>query len=220
MTTALAMGNKLGQPAHQNASYLIYAVGAAVTAGVVEEIVVLAFVVTTLRQAARPLPEIVLVAVLMRCSYHDYYGLGVLGIAIWATVFIWLFLRAGSIVPLVVVHIAWDANIFLGERWHVIPLASANVYLLLFVIAAITWLVDLRAGSLGRQGPPGGAPVVEPPVTGPQVTGPPITGSPLTGPSITGPAATGSSVTGPPVPDEPPLRLRASADASPPVTPR
>jgi len=169
VTTALAMGNKLAQPAHQDASYLIYAVGAAVTAGVVEEMVVLAFVVTTLRQAARPLPEIVLVAVLLRCSYHDYYGLGVLGIAVWATVFIWLFLRTGSILPLIVVHIAWDANIFLGQRWHAIPLASANVYLLLFVIAAITWLADFRARSPGRQDPLGGMPVAEPPLAGPPV---------------------------------------------------
>jgi membrane protease YdiL (CAAX protease family) len=164
VTTALAMGDKLGQPAHQNASYLIYTVGAAVTAGIVEEMVVLAFVVTTLRQAARPLPEIVAVAVLLRCSYHDYYGLGVVGIAIWATVFIWLFLRTGSILPLIVVHIAWDSNIFLGQRWRAIPLASANVYLLLFVIAAITWLADLRARSIGRQGPPAGLPVAAPPV--------------------------------------------------------
>jgi len=180
VTSALAMGDKLGQPAHQNASYLIYTVGAAVTAGIVEEMVVLAFVVTTLRQAARPLPEIVLVAVLLRCSYHDYYGLGVLGIAVWATVFVWMFLRTGSVLPLVVVHIAWDSNIFLGQRWHALPLVSANVYLLLFVIAGITWLADLRARNLGRQPSLGGMPVVTP---------------------------TAEPLPGPPVADEPPRRL-------------
>ena len=185
VTTALAMGSKLGQPAHQDASYLIYAVGAAVTAGVVEEMVVLAFVVTTLRQAARPLPEIAVVAVLLRCSYHDYYGLGVLGISVWATVFVWLFLRTGSILPLIVVHIAWDANIFLGQRWHAIPLAGANVYLLLFVLAAITWLADVRARGPGLQAP---------------LAGPPLAGPPLAGP---------------PVADEPPLRLDQQAAVRP-----
>jgi len=33
-------------------------------------------VVTTLRQASRPMAEIVVVAVLLRCSYHIYYGPG------------------------------------------------------------------------------------------------------------------------------------------------
>ena len=175
VTSALAMGDRLGQPAHQDASYLIYAVGAAVTAGIVEEMVVLAFVVTTLRQAARPLPEIVLVAVLLRCSYHDYYGLGVIGIAVWATVFIWLFLRTGSILPLIVVHIAWDANIFLGQRWHAIPLVSANGYLLLFVVAGLTWLGDVRARSAARQAPLEGMPVAAPPAAVPPATGAAVT---------------------------------------------
>jgi membrane protease YdiL (CAAX protease family) len=141
-TVALSMGHKLGQPAHQDASYLIYTLAASVTAGIVEEVVVLAFVVTTLRQAARPLPEIVLVAVLLRCSYHDYYGLGVIGIAIWAAVFVWLFLRVGSVLPLIVVHAAWDSNIFLGQRWRAVQLVSAYGFLLLFGLAVLSWLAD------------------------------------------------------------------------------
>jgi membrane protease YdiL (CAAX protease family) len=153
ITSALAMGNKLGQPAHQDASYLIYTLAASLTAGVVEEMVVLAFVVTTLRQAGRPVPEILLVAVLLRCSYHDYYGLGVIGIAVWATVFVWLFLRTGSVLPLVVVHVLWDANIFLGQRWHEVQVATAYVWIMLVLIAAITWLVDLQAR---YRGPPPG----------------------------------------------------------------
>jgi membrane protease YdiL (CAAX protease family) len=143
VTVALAMGNKLGQPVHQDASYLTYTIAASLTAGIVEETVVLAFVVTTLRQAARPVPEIVLVAILLRCSYHDYYGLGVIGIAVWAAVFAWLFLRSGSVLPLIAVHAAWDANIFLGQRWHVVQLASALTFLGLLGIGVISWLAGL-----------------------------------------------------------------------------
>ncbi|HEX5190827.1 MAG TPA: CPBP family intramembrane glutamic endopeptidase [Streptosporangiaceae bacterium] len=154
-TSALAMGNKLGQPAHQDASYLIYTLAASLTAGVVEEMVVLAFVITTLRQAGRPTAEILLVAVLLRCSYHDYYGLGVIGIAVWATVFVWLFLRTGSVLPLIVVHVLWDANIFLGQRWHEVQVATAYVWIMLVLIAAITWLVELQAR---YRGPPPGDP--------------------------------------------------------------
>jgi membrane protease YdiL (CAAX protease family) len=154
VTGILAMGNKLGQPAHQDASYMIFTVVASLTAGIVEETVVLAFVVTTLRQARRPLPEIVLVAVLLRCSYHDYYGLGVLGIAIWAAVFVWLFLRTGSVLPLIVVHFLWDTAVFLGQRWHVVQIAGAYAWLILLLAAGISWLVDLKAR---HAGPPGGS---------------------------------------------------------------
>ncbi|MGI9007573.1 MAG: CPBP family intramembrane glutamic endopeptidase [Streptosporangiaceae bacterium] len=154
VTVALAMGHTLGQPAHQDAAYLLYAVGASVTAGVVEETIVLAFVVATLRQAGRPLPEIVLVAVLLRCSYHDYYGLGVLGIAVWALAFIWLYLRGGSILLLIVVHVLWDSSIFLGQRWHDIRQISVEVFLLLLVVAGLTWMAEVRNRS--ASGPPAG----------------------------------------------------------------
>ena len=145
VTGVLAMGNKLGQPAHQNAAYLVFALAASLTAGLVEETVVLAFVVTTLRQARRPTAEIVLVAVLLRCSYHDYYGVGVIGIALWAAVFVWLFLRTGSVLPLIVVHVLWDANIFLAQRWHELQIVTGYGWVLLLLVAAVTWLVDVKA---------------------------------------------------------------------------
>jgi len=155
VTGVLSMGHKLGQPGHQDTSYVIFTVVASLTAGIVEETVVLAFVVTTLRQARRPLPEIVLVAVLLRCSYHDYYGLGVLGIAIWATIFVWLFLRTGSVLPLIVVHVLWDTVIFLGQHWHAVLIAGANAWLLLLLAAGISWLLEVHSR---RAGPPGALP--------------------------------------------------------------
>ena len=168
VTSALAMGNKLGQPAHQDASYLIYTLSASLTAGIVEETVVLAFLVTTLRQARRPLPEIVLVAVLLRCSYHDYYGLGAIGIAIWASVFVWLFLRTGSVLPLIVVHVLWDSNIFLGQRWHELQIATAYIWIMLVLFAALTWILDVQSR---HTGPPGGSQVtvIPPPVVAPSL---------------------------------------------------
>src|SRR5260370_63454 len=128
---------------------------ASLTAGIVEETVVLAFVVTTLRQARRPLPEIVLVAVLLRCSYHDYYGLGVLGIAVWAAIFVWLFLRTGSVLPLIVVHVLWDTTIFLGHHWHAVMIATPYRWLFLLLAARISWMIELHAR---HAGPPGRSP--------------------------------------------------------------
>jgi hypothetical protein len=195
ITSAVAMGNKLGQPAHQDAAYLVYTMAASLTAGIVEETVVLAFVVTTLRQAGRPAAEILLVAVLLRCSYHDYYGLGVIGIAVWAAIFVWLFLRTGSVLPLIVVHVLWDANIFLGQRWHEVQIATANIWILLVLVAAISWLVDVRA----RRAPPsaGSGPSVLPPPGSTVPAPPPAVVSP---PGQTGPPAPARSLD-PPAPD-------------------
>jgi len=153
LTGALETG-KLGQPARQDNSYLMYATAASLAAGIVEETVVLAFVVTTLRQAGRPLLEILLVAVLLRCSYHDYYGPGVVGIAVWAAVFVWLFLRTGSVIPLIVVHFLWDAIIFAGQRWHWLVGAGLTAALLLLVAATITWVAGIsrRHGGAPRPG--------------------------------------------------------------------
>lgn len=165
VTVALAMGHHLGEPAHRDAAYLLYAISASLAAGVVEETVVLAFVVSTLRQARRPMPEIVLVALILRCSYHDYYGLGVLGIVVWASAFVWLYLRGGSVLPLIVVHVLWDSSIFLNERWHNIRLFSGEAYLLVVIVAVVTWLVDARnkrAAGPSAGGPPGPVPWVAP----------------------------------------------------------
>jgi len=199
VTVALAHGNKLGQPGHQDASYLIYTMAASLTAGVVEEMVVLAFVVTTLRQAARPLPEILLVAVLLRCSYHDYYGLGVLGIAVWAAVFVWLFLRAGSVLPLIVVHVLWDANIFLGQRWNAPRTASAIAFVCLFGAAVISWIADIGA----RRAPRSLADGPGPRAAGPPRDGPPGYSQPGYGPPGYGPPGNGQPAAGPPAPGPP-----------------
>lgn len=144
ITTLFATG-KLGQPSVQDSSYTLYATAASLAAGVVEETVVLAFVVSTLRQAGRPLTEVAAVAIVLRMSYHDYYGPGVVGIAVWAAVFIWLYLRTGSIIPLIIVHFFWDATIFWTQRWHWVGVAAVYVSIALIIAAAMSWWAD-RAG--------------------------------------------------------------------------
>lgn len=157
ITGALATG-KLGQPVRQDGGYLTYATAASLAAGVVEETVVLAFLVTTLRQARRPLAEILIVAVVLRCSYHDYYGPGIAGIAVWAAVFVWLFLRSGSVIPLIVVHFLWDATIFWGQRWHWVQGARLIAALLAVVVATMSWLADVSKRSGGGPSPGGRTP--------------------------------------------------------------
>jgi membrane protease YdiL (CAAX protease family) len=160
--TAQLTANRLAHPARPDASfYLLFGTAASIAAGVIEEVVVLAFVVSTLRQARRPLPEIVVVAVLLRCSYHDYYGPGVVGIAVWAIVFIWLYLRLGSVMPLIVVHILWDILGFYAMNKHWLPAIAAlqiAAVLLLPPFALITLLADAshRSGPDRTPAMPGG----------------------------------------------------------------
>ncbi len=157
ITAGLAGSNRLLQPAHQDYSYLLYSLTASLAAGVIEELVVLAFVVTTLRQAGRPLPEIVVVGLLLRCSYHDYYGFGVAGIAVWAAVFIWLFLRTGSILPMLVLHVLWDATLFTGQRWVLADNLGGVVIVALILVAVVSWIVNVISRRGGTRVPPDGA---------------------------------------------------------------
>lgn len=134
-----------------SAPELLFAVTDSVQAGVVEELVVLAFLIVTLRQARRPMWEIVVVALVLRGSYHIYYGPGVVGIVVWAALFVWIYLRTQSLLPLIVAHASWDAIGFLSQRWG----AAAGIGLLLavalFIAAPISWAVE--RGDRKRQPP-------------------------------------------------------------------
>ena len=170
-----AIVNALLQTGHlptskPSAAELVYGVVASVQAGVVEEVVVLAFVVVTLRQARRPLWEITVVALVLRGSYHIYYGPGVVGILLWAALFYWIYLRTRSLLPLMVTHAAWDAVGFLSQRWGWIVLIGVLVVVALWVAAPITWAVEkgdrdresrlvFAGGGWAPAGPAGRAPV-------------------------------------------------------------
>jgi hypothetical protein len=149
-----------------NAAELIYAMGASVQAGVVEELVVLAFVVVSLRQAGRPLWEITLVALVLRGSYHIYYGPGVAGILVWGALFLWIYLRTGNLVLLMISHAGWDAVAFLSQRWSAVPAFAILVVIAIWIVAPITWLVErnrLRPSAWDLGQPGSRAPRVGPP---------------------------------------------------------
>jgi membrane protease YdiL (CAAX protease family) len=140
-TSQLAGGHHYPQPAHLSVPYLVYSVGGSLFSGVVEEMVALAFVVSTLRQARRPAAEIVVVAVLLRFSYHIYYGAGIAGIAIWATVFALLYLRFRSVIPLIILHFLWDSFQFLALKWSAFAGLGILLGLGFLITALIMWIV-------------------------------------------------------------------------------
>ncbi len=133
----------------------VFAVFDSVQAGIIEELVVLAFVVVTLRQAGRPWWEVTLVALVLRGSYHIYYGPGVFGILIWAALYYWIYLRFRTVVPLIVCHAAWDTVGFLSQRWSVVVVVGLLAVVSVWIAAPITWLVERgdRAQALAWTGP-------------------------------------------------------------------
>ena len=142
-----------------SAPELLFGVADSVQAGIVEELVVLAFLVVTLRQARRPLWEIVVVALVLRGSYHIYYGPGVVGIVVWAAIFLWIYLRTQALIPLIVTHAAWDTVGFLSQRWAAVAGVALLITVAIWIAAPITWAVERgdrdRAARVGWS--PGGS---------------------------------------------------------------
>jgi hypothetical protein len=138
-----------------NAPELIFAVTDSIQAGIIEELVVLAFLVVTLRQAGRPWWEVTVVALILRGSYHIYYGPGVVGILVWAALFYWIYLRTRSLIVLMVCHAAWDAVGFLSQRWTGLAVVAILVAVGVWIAAPITWLVERNRPTPGLTWYPG-----------------------------------------------------------------
>jgi membrane protease YdiL (CAAX protease family) len=80
-----------------------------------EECVVLGFVVVRLRQLGVGSPMAIGLAAVLRGSYHLYQGLGgFVGNLVMGLLFGWLYQRWGRLTPLVVTHTLLDIGAFLG----------------------------------------------------------------------------------------------------------
>ncbi|MFE4951243.1 CPBP family intramembrane glutamic endopeptidase [Leifsonia sp. NPDC056665] len=94
---------------------------AALRAGLQEEVIVVGYLFTRLRQLGWSKWWIIVAAALLRGSYHLYQGFGpFVGNAIMGVVFGWCYTRWGRVMPLVVAHVIIDIVSFVGY-----PLAVA-----------------------------------------------------------------------------------------------
>ncbi|MGI8679723.1 MAG: CPBP family intramembrane glutamic endopeptidase [Jatrophihabitans sp.] len=83
--------------------------------GAAEEIVVLAFVLTRLRQLGWSTERAIAAESVLRGSYHLYQGLGgFVGNAVMGAIFGYLFTRTRRVWPFVVAHFLLDAASFIG----------------------------------------------------------------------------------------------------------
>ncbi len=80
-----------------------------------EEFVVVAYLLTRLRQIGLRTPVAITVSALVRGSYHLYQGLGgFVGNAAMGLPFGWLYTRWGRVTPLVIAHTVLDVVAFVG----------------------------------------------------------------------------------------------------------
>lgn len=83
--------------------------------GVVEECVVVGYLVTRLRQVGWQWPAVLITSVLLRGSYHLYQGWGgFFGNILMGLIFTAVWLRTRRLLPLIVAHTLMDATVFVG----------------------------------------------------------------------------------------------------------
>lgn len=116
-------------PLLQNPAALTAAqVTAGIVAGIVEEIVVLGYLVRRLEQLGLRSSWVVVTAVLVRVSYHLYYGWNAVPIALWALASVLVYLRIRRLLPFILCHIAWDVAIpfraFYASAYHLMLTAA------------------------------------------------------------------------------------------------
>jgi uncharacterized protein len=87
----------------------------AIQNAVLEEVVVVGYLVTRLRQLGWGLPALVAASALLRGSYHLYQGFGgFLGNGVMGVIFALFFLRFRRLAPLIIAHAAIDIVSFVG----------------------------------------------------------------------------------------------------------
>ena len=134
-------------------------------AGVVEELVLVAALVTFLEQARQPWWRIMALGLLARLSFHLYYGEPSTGLVtagwvlLWAAVALLLFKRTRRLTPLIVIHVLYNLHLsFIGSFGdrsdRVVMAVTTALYLgaiLLWGILLVRRLAidDRRAGQRG-----------------------------------------------------------------------
>jgi membrane protease YdiL (CAAX protease family) len=88
---------------------------AAVENAVLEEVVVVGYLVTRLRELQWSVPAVIAASAILRGSYHLYQGFGAFaGNALMGLVFAWVFLRWKRVFPLISAHTILDVVAFVG----------------------------------------------------------------------------------------------------------
>lgn len=124
-------------------------------AGLEEEPIALGLVAVGLRRCKVSWPAIAAVAVLLRLSYHLYYGPAIVSWALWPLLYVMLYRRIGSIVPMILAHGVNDLAIALDTWWQshmvIAHLSDRVVPAMAWVGVAIVVVVIVRRTVLGMR---------------------------------------------------------------------
>lgn len=91
---------------------------AALKNGLLEEVLVVGYLVERLEEMGWRIWAIVLTSVLIRAGYHLYQGWGpFVGNAIMGVIFTWFYLRRRRVMPLVIAHTLLDVVAFVGYAY-------------------------------------------------------------------------------------------------------
>lgn len=112
----------------------------ALVAGPCEEICLLALPVLLLRAAGRGWWEITTVLVLVRLSFHAYYGWSCLGFAVWAALAVMLFRYTQSVLPMILVHSLRDLPQALGLFSSAFSFWACTLLSVGIVVWACIWI--------------------------------------------------------------------------------
>jgi len=95
-------------------------IASALRAALTEELIVVGYLFTRLRQLGWGRWQIILSAAVLRGSYHLYQGIGpFIGNVVMGIVFGWCYTRWGRTMPLVIAHWIIDIASFVGYAWAV-----------------------------------------------------------------------------------------------------
>jgi len=119
-----AVGRAIGQSVRIDTSGLpdlwwsaVILLASAAVAGLLEEVIVVGYLVTRLQQMKWSLPAVVFASALLRGTYHLYQGWPMaLGNAVMGAVFAAFYIRTGRLGPLIFTHLLLDTVAFVGPE--------------------------------------------------------------------------------------------------------
>lgn len=119
-----ALGRAIGQSVRITTNGLpdlwwsaVILLAAAAVAGLLEEVIVVGYLVTRLQDLRWGMPAIIMASALLRGAYHLYQGWPMaLGNVVMGVVFAWVYIRTKRLAPLIVAHWLLDAVSFVGPE--------------------------------------------------------------------------------------------------------
>lgn len=146
LVSAVTGGDALDYPEGPSTADAVGSLVGSLAAGPTEEVVLLAVPVVLLRRAGWSWGWVLVVDLVMRVSFHAYYGWGCLGLAVWLLGVFALYVRTGHLLALVLAHSLWDVVQTVQGTW-----ASGPLGLELLAAAAVLTVLGAVTGAFRRR---------------------------------------------------------------------